>query len=208
MATQKDGQGLFAAIRAALGSASGELATIRAKLETLRQRREFLLGSPLPRADVEAAIVARVDRLAADYPRQLSRYLASAGIERTKASKLGRLADHINPLCLRSGTGAINDAAPPILQESALCFAFGDVLKARLAAALQLCELDWPADVGPPAAERERELRELETQISALESEERELVAQLRAALNVDATAEQPDYIGGTPSRRVGRAAL
>jgi hypothetical protein len=204
-------QGIFEKIRSALGGATSELATLRGKLEQLRQRREYLLAAALPRADVEAAIVARVDRLAADYPRQLSRYLSSASIASTKVSKLDRLADHVRPLHLAPGGGGATNSAPTAsLAESAMCFFLRDTLKERLLAALAEADLAWPAEVGPPAAQRAAELQTLERQIAELEAEERELVDQLRRAIDLDTTRGPAldQFAGGVPAARTGRAEL
>ena len=210
MAQQTQGQGLFAAIRTALNGATGELASIRGQLEKLRQRREFLAVAPLPRADVENAILARVDRLAADYPRQLGRYLASAGVGTTRHEKLGRLADFVRPLHLVAASGTTNSTTAAQFSEAALCYLLGDTMKARLQAALGEADLDWPAEVGPPAAQRTAELQTLEQQIAALEGEERELLAQLRAAIAIDSTRGTPadEFAGGVPTTRTGKAEL
>lgn len=201
---------IFAKIKGALGAATDELATIRAKLETLRQRREYLQVAPLPREDVTAAVVARVDRLAADYPRQLSRYLNGTNITTTRHEKLGRLADFVRPLHLVAASGTTNSTTAAQFSEAALCYLLGDTLKARLQAALAEADLDWPAEVGPPAAQRTAELQTLEQQIAALEAEERELLTQLRAAITVDTTRATPvdEFVGGVPTARSGRAEL
>jgi hypothetical protein len=208
--TMAEKQGIFEKIRSALGGATSELATLRAKLEQLRQRREYLQAAALPREDVMAAIVARVDRLGADYPRQLKRYVEASAVTATRYEKLGRLADHVRPLHLVAANGATNSAPTTTLSEAALCYVVGDAIKARLLAALAEADLAWPTEVGPPAAQRAAELQTLERQIAELEAEERELVDQLRRAIDVD-TARGPaldQFAGGVPAARVGKAEL
>lgn len=202
-------KGIFTAIKAALGSATGELATIRADLARLRARREYLVDSPLPFADYCAAVLARVDDQAAQYPELLRRYLTASNATATKASKAPRLKETLAPLFPIAGIGSgSNSPKPGFMVEQALSFIFADQIKAKLAEALTACNLEWPTDCGPALAEREKELAELEVQIAAAEAIERDMLAELKAALAVDATAEPADYIGGTPTARVGKAAL
>jgi len=200
---------LFASIKAALGSATGELATIRADLARLRARREYLVDSPLPFADYVAAVLARVDHQAGQYPELLRRYLTASNAASTKASKAPRLKETATPLFPIAGLGG-NANAPKsgFVIEQALSYIFADQIKAKLGEALRACGVEWPADCGPALAEREKELAELEVQITALEAAERDMLAELKAAIAIDATAQPADTIGGTPTARVGKAAL
>ncbi len=201
---------LFTAIKAALGSATGELATIRADLARLRARREYLVESPLPFADYVAAVLARVDHQAAQYPELLRRYLVAGNAPATKASKAPRLRETLTPLFPIAGIGATsNGPKSGFIVEQALSYVFADQIKTKLGEALKASGVEWPADCGPALAEREKELADLEVQITALEAAEREMVAELKAAIAIDATRNTPaeEFAGGVPTARVGKAA-
>jgi hypothetical protein len=202
---------IFTAIKAALGSATGELSAVRADLARLRARREYLVESPLPFADYCAAVLARVDAQAQQYPELLRRYLVASNAASTKASKAPRLKETLTPLFPIAGIGVgANSPKPGFMVEQAMSYIFAGEIKAKLAEALSACGVAWPADCGPPLAEREKELAELEQQIAAAEAIEREMLAELKAALAVDATRGTPpdEFAGGTPAARVGKAEL
>lgn len=202
---------IFTAIKAALGSATGELSAVRAELARLRARREYLVNSPLPFADFCAAVLARVDDQAAQYPELLRRYLVASNAAATKASKAPRLKETLAPLFPIAGIGSTaNSPKSGFMVEQALSYIFADQIKAKLAEALAACGVEWPADCGPALAEREKELAELEVQIAAAEAIEREMLAELKAAIAVDATRGTPpeEFVGGVPTARTNKAEL
>ncbi len=151
--------------------AEAEIREIDDAVEDLKSKRDVAAYGPAHRDDVLALLGATVDGLAAEYrkrrfPDALNPWLASADAQLQRAS----LRDFF--------------FGPSGLDETALAFFLGDVLKTRFQEGVHA--LRWPNADGITHAERAAAVANLNTQIGELESRKQALIDTLRnAGLNV-----------------------
>lgn len=161
--------------RSEVGKLRAKLRESRQALEKARRRREDLQTLPLPAPEIVDLIFAVIAARGAQFPGRVRSRLAPFI---TKPPTAGDLAQLQSTPMLALAEHAHQPTAADI--EPGLIFIFGDQIKDGLRRAVNAAMEGRRA--GPPRAQRERELAELETSIAALEGEEREMLALLQEA--------------------------
>lgn len=128
--------------------------SVKADLQAALKRREDLHTLALPREDVIDMFCGWVDDLARHFPQKMQK--------RHENILHGPLRNwnivNFNPLALWN-----NDKIEPM----AMAFVFNSALKEGIAGAIK--KWDWPEDVGPPLADRKKEIAELDKTIAELQ---------------------------------------
>jgi len=147
-----------------------EESRLRAQLETARRRREDLLTLKLAKADVVALLVGMVDSKAERYPATLRAAIEGLiNSTQTKRDKLGVAIQVRGGIFSPIKSSGQSTVAGPEHLEVGFCYLFREQIKAAVAQAVE--GMDWPAEVGPPPAQRTEELRQLDAQSQRIEAE-------------------------------------
>lgn len=180
-------------IKKAAGELIGAKRNLDAEIEKLRQRREFLHKSPLPKSDAIAALHEAVDARAASY---------SGSFALTIAPLRDRFEEHPSMLLLESN-GAY--AKSGVVFPGALYVLLNPMIKKMISDEIE--KMEWSAVVGPARAERARELAKVQNQLISLEAERKEIHESARAAgVDLDAFDLARDdklFSGGRPTNPV-----
>lgn len=160
-------------LRKSLVAFTGNVRTVRLRLETLRREREELAVAPCSREDAIAILHKRIDE---------------AGESFLNNFTLGTLT----PVIMKSHKGAAGSFTHPILSapvvghspeirnlEAGIFFAFNKEVKAAIEKAVLLAT--WPENA-IPLAQRESRLQKLDDEILSMERDEAELVRQANEA--------------------------
>lgn len=157
---------------AAAAAVHRQISEIREQISGIVDEIQWLENAPPPHAEVEARAHLAVDREAATFVDE-----AKLGdlIHRGEVAELLNLfgrAEIVSPGATIAG--ARIGLAP------ALCWLFGDSIKAKLTKALQGGELDFEA--GPPTVERPRLIGAARDRLRALEIEEENIILEAEQA--------------------------
>lgn len=178
-------------IKKAAAELVGAKRSLNAEIEGLRQRIVDLQKLPLPRHDVIAALHEQVDVRAARW---------SESFVLTMAPLRNGFDEHQSILFLEShGSYAESGKVYPDVLYSVLAPAIKKTI------ADELGKMAWPARVGPPRAERARELAKLTKQLGDLKRERGEILQSARSA-GIDLDAMDPGrddtiFAGGKPTQ-------
>ncbi|WP_299066971.1 hypothetical protein [Accumulibacter sp.] len=184
----------FAGLRSALLSVKDRLGEVDRQIGKLEAERAKLVGLPLPYPDFCLWVESRFDRLADDYPRQVRQELI--GPDSTTARCFMQPLDGHTTLddflAVYNGTCPIPFERPVVgfgvpnfgIGEAVMYFCLRDVLKAGVRRVLdEVVKPKWPAEVGPPRAERVKVLEKLEGQLTELIAERDGIRRELAGAL-------------------------
>lgn len=150
-----------------LAEARSEQARVDAKLQGLLQRREDLLTMPLEREEFITIVEQWIDQSAAEQGKHYGKHLLEYKVQGLVNHPLkSSPPKDLNPFVLFAE--GVNPAVALLLLR--------DHVKAGVRAALEAA--NWPEQVGPPRAERIKELAELDAEIGQLQGE----LEQLRQA--------------------------
>lgn len=167
----------FDVLRSEAGKFQSELRKKKSKLNELFKQREHLTTAPLQRGCIIKMLQAQLDfqakRDESYFPtglRMSLEYLLKNPMQKDLS------VSHQNIIGTRTGV-----SRPDVIPTENFIFFFADILKSRLADAVN--EMDWPdAKCGPPLSERKKQLPILDKQIQELEKEIIDLTAQGEAA--------------------------
>lgn len=164
-------------LRSAVTGARQSLQGLQARIEALRQEREALQSAPLAKADVLELLDGWLSNAGARYPAALARALAP--IRDRGMSAPIRLQESPQVFCGPLGATA-REGEPTSWStlQAALIYALGDRIRDAMHQAVGAME--WP-ESGPPLAQRQARLTEIEAELAQLEHDEAELVNELRA---------------------------
>lgn len=154
------------------------LTKVRSEIAALTQKRETVIGAPLPKVEAAQRINAMVDQLAGEC-RGLPTLAASAAVPWTTI-EVGTFSLRGNSSVDAHGGVQLAVAAGPLL-----CWLLGDTIKQRLIESL-------PADAGSiPMADRPAQIAKLDAALQPLAADEESLASQLEVA--GEAVARRPD---------------
>lgn len=164
-------------LRSAVTGARQSLQALQARIEELRQEREALQSAPLAKADVLELLDGWLGSAAAGYPAALERALAPIRARGIAARARLQASPQIfcGPLNAPTRDGAPTDWSS---LQAALLYVLGDRIRDAMRQAVGA--MDWP-EAGPPLAQREARLSEIEAELAQLERDDAELLNELRA---------------------------
>jgi len=136
----------------------GEQARLEKRLDECLRRREDLHSLPLPREDFAKIVDGWIDQAQTAYPSKLRQKLESFIDNPLKVPNWGD--NGFNPLMIWSSTTP---------DPAAFTFLLKKQIRAGVAEALAVW--DWPEKVGPPQAERFKELEKLDKEITDLQQQ-------------------------------------
>lgn len=139
------------------------------ELERKKQRLEALEAAPAPREDAIAVLHAEVDAFAGAFGRHLARHAA----EVFACSPFVNASAPTDPTGERPKFALLSHryANDPTSVDSRLLVGLlAEPLKKAIRDAIESAEC-WPAECGPPRAEREREMTRLAKEIAELEQQ-------------------------------------
>ncbi len=167
-----------------------ELRTLRQQSEEKKRRREDLETLPLPREDLANSYEKLIDQKAPEYLEQLRRSMDSIIGRPLNEPKV---LSCMSSLALTVGNHQIN--------QNALVYCLSNMLKQGIRRGIM--EMDYPAEVGPPQAERLAEVERLDNEIGKLEAKEEKLLGEAKAAIASIEPLERPTrpgaFAGGMP---------
>lgn len=157
----------FLGLQESLAEISARVRGLRDEIDSCQSRIAFLKSAPLCLDDVVERVFSLMDRSA-------SWYVEGLAMLTDEDPRHGLTVwNEFNSLPV-FGRRNVSRGDPATIH-AALCWMFGDALKAGVRRAL--AEQDW-SRAGPPVAKRELELEQLERQLAKLSAEEKEIVAQ------------------------------
>ena len=181
------------AIKKVVSELVGAKRNFDSEIEKLRQRRIELQTLPLPRADAIAALQEGVDT-------RTARWVESFAL--TIKPMRERFDEHPQMMLLESNGSYVESNR-----------IFPDALYALLAPSIketissEIGRMKWPDLVGPPRAERARELAKVNTRIAELEADLKTIREESRSAgIDLNAFDREHDarlFSGGVPKSPV-----
>ena len=180
-------------IKKAAGELIGAKRNLDAEIEKLRQRREFLHKSPLPKSDAIASLHEAVDARAANW---------RESFVLTAAPLRDRFEEHTSMMLLESNGSY---AKSGVVFPDPLYAMLAPTIKKTITAEIEAME--WPAVTGPARAERARELANVEKRILDLEKERDDIRVAARGAgidlVAFDLGRDDQLFSGGKPTNPV-----
>ena len=180
-------------IKRAAGELIGAKRNLDGEIETLRQRREFLHKSPLPKSDAIAALHEAVDGRAASW---------RESFVLTVAPLRDRFDEHVGTMLLESNGSY---AKSGVVFPDPLYQLLAPVIKKTITA--EIAAMEWPTVTGPARAARARELADVSKRILDLEKEREDIrVAARGVGIDLDAFDRDRDdklFFGGRPTNPV-----
>ena len=161
-------------LKQGIGEIRAGYAGICTELKECEARKLFLEKALVPRSDVYERMTADIDRRGEEFAERFE--MQCAFFSKRHANWEG-LGGGNNRLFADTRNGGADVRRTNQLHDL-MCHTMGDELKAAVAGLLD--QRDW-SNCGPPEAEREAEIKQLEKRIAQLQQEEETITTEARA---------------------------
>lgn len=168
-------------MRGALSGVAQEGGALRAKLGTLERRLQDLQTMPLPRKEVADMVCAMIDESAGVYLERLSVSLTHVFSNPLQNHVININHDEgsRNALVVCQAIGNNPNLVTPKTLERSLCYLFNEQMKSGVRRAIE--DMPYPDVVGPPMAERLREIEKCDRDIEIVKKQIEELRLEMDA---------------------------